>query len=696
MKLKWLLPIFLAFPALLLGQASVPSTYVPQLITYQGVPFGVCSVYQLAENVTNGTYYTCNISTHTWAALGASSVTLSASAGQTLYASGASAITGGTIVLDMKGIAGADVGEQANNCQAALPVAGGTCDGGNLTGALIWSTAFTSSKPVTFKFSGQTISQTAAITFSNPNSGIDGCSGVQPTFTKAGNIDQITLNAANTFARCLTLAGVGGSFTGKGIVASSSAQNSIIYFNNVSSEASQDIDVQSSSTQIVFNVTSHTAATTSMTLSGSGGYAAYNTVTVTGGHGIGLSGNQLDVSSNRVVLSLSSPISNLCGIIANGDQVGDRVHHNQIFISDSNNGDVNYGICDAPSGTHNLNMLFEGNNISGTLGGTAAAHGFFLNNVNNLNTNWSVTVRDNGCVHITACIKQSDSQNNTVLYEDTEPSDTLYDAGSGSLGATWVFHNQTLSFANLPSPAFNNSSVYCSDCAPGLVAQAGGGSGNLVTRINGLWVGTPNPKWAPIQAIQGSASATSKAVVMPGPVVPHDTIVVGVECNQAASPTITITDSLNSTWTAAKAIQSIPAGNQWIQLFYSSATNGGADTVTATSSVNTCTYMNVVASEYSNILAPSPLDGTGASTNGTGTSVASGSFAVTANDLVVGMFMCAAGGAGTGTGAGFTTRGTDGNSNLEDTTPSGATSNATGTCNSGGWAAVGVAFKRQP
>lgn len=51
------------------SQAQVPSTYTPQLITYQGAPFGVCSVYQIAEDVTNGNYYTCNISNHTWIAL---------------------------------------------------------------------------------------------------------------------------------------------------------------------------------------------------------------------------------------------------------------------------------------------------------------------------------------------------------------------------------------------------------------------------------------------------------------------------------------------------------------------------------------------------------------------------------------------------------------------------------------------------
>jgi hypothetical protein len=63
---KLLLILLLFFPVLAFGQASPPSTYVPQLITYPGVPFGVCSIYQIAENVSNGNYYTCNPATYTW------------------------------------------------------------------------------------------------------------------------------------------------------------------------------------------------------------------------------------------------------------------------------------------------------------------------------------------------------------------------------------------------------------------------------------------------------------------------------------------------------------------------------------------------------------------------------------------------------------------------------------------------------
>lgn len=71
--MRQILLLLLLFPVLAFGQASPPSTYVPQLITYQGVPFGVCSVYQIAENVTNGNYYTCNISTNSWQTVSGSS-----------------------------------------------------------------------------------------------------------------------------------------------------------------------------------------------------------------------------------------------------------------------------------------------------------------------------------------------------------------------------------------------------------------------------------------------------------------------------------------------------------------------------------------------------------------------------------------------------------------------------------------------
>src|SRR5579864_2806424 len=47
-----------------------PSTYTPQLISFPSSPTGVCDIYQVALNTSNGTYSTCNVSTRTWVATG--------------------------------------------------------------------------------------------------------------------------------------------------------------------------------------------------------------------------------------------------------------------------------------------------------------------------------------------------------------------------------------------------------------------------------------------------------------------------------------------------------------------------------------------------------------------------------------------------------------------------------------------------
>src|SRR6266550_125294 len=52
------------------AQQALPSTYAPQLITFPGNPFGVCDIYQVALNNSNGQYYSCNPTTRTWAAIG--------------------------------------------------------------------------------------------------------------------------------------------------------------------------------------------------------------------------------------------------------------------------------------------------------------------------------------------------------------------------------------------------------------------------------------------------------------------------------------------------------------------------------------------------------------------------------------------------------------------------------------------------
>src|SRR5277367_6658796 len=53
-------------------QQAPPSSYTPQLISFPGAPFGVCYIYQVGLNVSNGNYYSCNPSNRTWVRLSSS------------------------------------------------------------------------------------------------------------------------------------------------------------------------------------------------------------------------------------------------------------------------------------------------------------------------------------------------------------------------------------------------------------------------------------------------------------------------------------------------------------------------------------------------------------------------------------------------------------------------------------------------
>ena len=173
-----------------------------------------------------------------WVAVGGGAVT--GTAGQTLYVSGVNAATGTSVTRDMLGEAGADLGAKMNNCATNLPAAGGICKGDNLAASTL-STAVTTAKAVVYTFCGQAISQTAAVTLNAANSAIEGCPGKKTTFTKAGNIDQITLSAANVSVRGITLAGVKASFTGNGIITAAGATQAVIENNVISGEAGDAI-----------------------------------------------------------------------------------------------------------------------------------------------------------------------------------------------------------------------------------------------------------------------------------------------------------------------------------------------------------------------------------------------------------------------------------------------------------------------
>jgi hypothetical protein len=503
------------------------------LLFGSAAPSNPCANGQLYTRFTTGAFFTCN--SNAWGQLTAGGGSIG-SAGQSAYFSGANTVSGGTVVLDMAGIAGGDLGAIMNNCATALPATGGTCKGDNLTGALTLSSAVTTAKAVTYTFCGQAISQSAAVTFTNSPSGILGCHTTTTTFTKAGNITQFTLNANYTFIEGVTLAGVSGSFTGGGISVTSVSNFADVYDNVVAGEAG--IGIQSASANALISDNQVGGATASAAISGLG-MINFNVVTAAAGDGIDVVTSPSSIIGNTVGISIpgGTPTSNLCGINLKGDQIGNRTAHNQVTINDSNNADVNYGVCSTPTGVHNLNTLFEGDNIFATLAGGATAYGFFMNNAAGLNTNWNVTVRDIGCVHMTACLKRTDAQNNVTRYEDIQPGDVGLDAGTGSLNDVFII-NTGVAFASLPNPAGAGSTIaYCNGCGYGIQAPGSGGSGPAHATGQNIWqIQGPGVPSVFASAYTNATTTASNITGLSYPIVANQSY--AMECHIVWSPSV--------------------------------------------------------------------------------------------------------------------------------------------------------------
>jgi hypothetical protein len=693
-----LLTIFLIWSAAIAQQKNQVIPGGAANLHGAGAPSNPCAAGTIYTNDSNGNGYTCNAGS--WQIVTTAGGGVTASAGQSLYANATNSAAGGTIVLDMAGIAGADLGAQMNNCATALPAAGGICKGDNLTGALTLSTAVTTAKPVVYTFSGQTISQSAAITLANASSGINGCAGVSPIFTKAGNIDQITASGIGSFVSCVTLVGVGGSFTGNGIVIS--ANTPYVEFNNISGEAAAGIS-NAGSGDIQFNVVSSTSTGHAITMSGNYGSIFYNIVTSTASDAIFLNGaNFALVEGNTINLTPAASTSGLCALKFTGDQIGNRSVVNQILLTDTtNSGNVDNGVCDLTTSGHNLNLLFMGDSIQGSFSGTETAYGYVVNNAGAMSTNWSVTFRDEACVHVGAptgsgsCLKNIDANSNLVKWEDTTTGDGsgYFDGTTTSNGNVIILQNVQLAFANLPTNAANGSQVYCSNCTSGgNITQSGGAGGTYVTRINGNWYGQTTKTWSFIQGKECNASASSVNCAFTTKNIPGDLIVVGVQCFQGASPTLTVTDTSN-TYTSAIAIKGNSTPNAWEQIFYAPAIVGGANTVAFSSSVNACTFIDVVIAEYSGLLPISPEDGAGVSNSGNSTLLSTGAIPTTQGDVVIAYGISA--GAMT-VGGGANSRAAGSQSLLEDILAAGSSTTMTEGAATGVWAISGVAFKVAP
>lgn len=540
------------------------------------------------------------------------------SAGQSAYFSATNAISGGTVVLDMKGISGADLGAIMNTCASSLPAGGGICSGLNLTSPLTWSTAVTTAKPVFYVFCGQSISQSGAFSAPNPNSGITGCPAQSTTITKAANIDQITISGTHTYVGFLTLVGVGGSFTGNGIV-QTTAQSTLSEYNNISGEAGAGISAGPGTAQ--FNNVSSTSAGHAITFA-AGSAIIHNVVTTSASDGIytNSAATGVNVTFNIVTLSPNASTSGLCAINFNSDQLNDLEGWNTIAINDSTNtGNNDYAVCDTPSGGHNFGMLFQGDQINATVSGTVQPYGFFLNNAAGVNTNWSVIVRDMRCVHMFggACIKRTDAQNNATVYEDIQPEDTPLDAGTGSTADIWIQRAST--FATLPSPVGNGSQIYCTNCTQTTPALTGG-PGAFIVRTNGQWNGLRVSAYAYGQTSAFcTASAASCTTTFANHTVPGDTIIVSADCAEVASPTITVADTGNAnTYTAIPGtLKQNPGATFWNQLFLAPATvPPGTITISGTG----CTLTEGYAVSYRTLLPVAPTDVIATPTNGTSAS----------------------------------------------------------------------------
>ena len=220
------------------------------------------------------------------------------------------------------------------------------------------------------------------------------------------------------------------------------------------------------------------------------------------------------------------------------------------------------------------------------------------------------------------------------------------------------------------------------------------------------YVGGSNPGVANSTTTTASLSVTSGELVVAGVYFGN-----AVNTVQAAS-TITVSDSLGNTWYAGPVENNAYAGNPFYgysgeQLWFSSITVPGSDTVTATQTGNSNPYTGVFLAAYSGVATSNPVDASAgqiAPTAGT-TTVSTGNLTATEScaDLVVALFdyedtppLTPSGG---WTSRQSATSGTALFALIQDDLPGGAAKNAvvnasaTETSQDNSWAASEIAFR---
>jgi hypothetical protein len=122
-----------------------------------------------------------------------------------------------------------------------------------------------------------------------------------------------------------------------------------------------------------------------------------------------------------------------------------------------------------------------------------------------------------------------------------------------------------------------------------------------------------------------TAQAGTLSATLPGAVTVSNLIVVAVSGWYIAPPAVPLSDNLGNTYQIAGVVRAGPPatyGGNWSAIYYAANAKAGATTITF-SAPGTGDLLSLVAAEFSNVAAVSPLVAS-ASTTGTGTTASSG------------------------------------------------------------------------
>lgn len=221
-----------------------------------------------------------------------------------------------------------------------------------------------------------------------------------------------------------------------------------------------------------------------------------------------------------------------------------------------------------------------------------------------------------------------------------------------------------------------------------------------MNRLIGLFLLLTGTSWATatpyslVRTNSGTGACNPSCTITIPAQTSGDLVVVAIE---AFSSTVTAVSS-SSDGSLTQAITGNDTNvNYRMYLFYKANVSAQASTVTFTISATSSNLRRGVA-EYSGVIATSPLDGAGVcAVNQTGTSLASGNYTVTVNDLLIGWGFSNPGMTNNNlaVSAWLPRSGVEVDSNVQfqDSLAATTTANATASAGSGDWSMCGIAFK---